>query len=283
MRCERRAGGRNERLRASPRSTTRKTCSEGGENAQRGGTLLGGARTMAQAIPFGQPILIGHHSEQRDRRFRTRIGDKMRKGIEAVRKAEELEQRAASVGSGGISSDDPAAVKKLREELAGLESLQERMKAANRCVRRGDRAGLAALGFGEEQIGDLFKPDFAGRLGFPDYRITNNGANMRRIKQRIEQLERRAQTPGIEPIIGDGWTICEDVEENRVIVRFDEKPSREILSALRQNGFKWSPTRGAHVRMRSNGALYAAKRAAGRIVGFRATGVTAHMQRKHPS
>jgi hypothetical protein len=187
----------------------------------------------------------------------------MRKGIEAARKAKELEQRAASVGSGGISSDDPAAVRKLREELAGLESLQERMKSANRCIRRGDRAGLAALGFREQQIDELFTPDFVGRLGFPGWRITNNGANIRRIKQRIEELEKRVQTPGIEAITGDGWTICEDVEENRIIVRFDEKPSREILAALRQNGFKWSPTRGAHVRMRSNGALYAAKRALG--------------------
>lgn len=25
------------------------------------------ARDMAQAIPFGQPILVGHHSETRDR------------------------------------------------------------------------------------------------------------------------------------------------------------------------------------------------------------------------
>ncbi len=28
---------------------------------------------MAQAIPFGQPILVGHHSEKRDRRYRGRI------------------------------------------------------------------------------------------------------------------------------------------------------------------------------------------------------------------
>jgi Domain of unknown function (DUF3560) len=131
--------------------------------------ILGRASGMADAIPFGQPILVGHHSEGRDRRFRARIGDTMRKGIEARRKADELERRAASVGTGGISSDDPAAVVKLRAELAKLEALQERMKSANRCVRRGDRAGLAALGFSEQRIETLFKPDFAGRLGFPDY------------------------------------------------------------------------------------------------------------------
>jgi len=225
--------------------------------------LLGGADSMMKAIPCGQPILVGHYSEGRDRRFRARIGDKMRKGIEARRKADELKRRAANVGSGGISSDDPAAVVKLRAELAKLEALQERMKSANRCVKRKDRAGLAALGFSERHIEEFFQPDFAGRLGFPGYAITNNGANCRRIKQRIKELEKRAITPGVEPIVGEGWTISEDTEENRVIVRFDAKPSRETLAALREYGFKWSPTRGAHVRMRSNGALYAAKRVVG--------------------
>ena len=31
------------------------------------------AHEMASAIPFGQPILVGHHSEGRDRRYRDRI------------------------------------------------------------------------------------------------------------------------------------------------------------------------------------------------------------------
>jgi len=225
--------------------------------------LLGRASGMADAIPFGQPILVGHHSEKRDRRFRARIGETMRKGIEARRKADELERRAASVGSGGISSDDPEAIEKLRESVVKLEASQDRMKSANKCVRKNDRAGLAALRFNEKQIETLFTPDFAGRRGFPDYAITNNGANIRRLKQRIEELEKLTRTPAMEMIVGDGWTISEDAEENRIVIRFDAKPPREMLNALRAAGFKWSPTRGAHVRMRSNGALYAAKRVLG--------------------
>ncbi|MCC3151437.1 DUF3560 domain-containing protein, partial [Bifidobacterium bifidum] len=31
------------------------------------------AHTMAEAIPFGQPILVGHHSEKRDRNYRGKI------------------------------------------------------------------------------------------------------------------------------------------------------------------------------------------------------------------
>jgi len=43
--------------------------------------LLGSAHTMADAIPFGQPILVGHHSEGRDRRYRARIEGKFSKGV----------------------------------------------------------------------------------------------------------------------------------------------------------------------------------------------------------
>ncbi len=39
------------------------------------------AHQMAQAIPFGQPILIGHHSEGRDRRYRDRIHSTYERGF----------------------------------------------------------------------------------------------------------------------------------------------------------------------------------------------------------
>ena len=222
-----------------------------------------GANAMADIIPMGQPILVGHHSEKRDRRYRERITGKMRKGVELSRKADELERCAERVGTAGISSDDPNAIAKLRAELASLESAQERMKRANRFARRGDRAGLAALRFSDRQVDELLTPDYCGRIGFPGYATANNNANIRRVKQRIGDLEARSQTSATEPIVGDGWTISEDLDENRIIVRFDAKPSRELLSKLRENGFRWSPTRGAHVRMRSNGAIYAAKHALG--------------------
>jgi hypothetical protein len=38
-----------------------------------GQALYDDAHRMADAIPFGQPILDGHHSEGRDRRYRDRI------------------------------------------------------------------------------------------------------------------------------------------------------------------------------------------------------------------
>lgn len=36
----------------------------------------------------------------------------------------------------------------------------------------------------------ILQPDFCGRVGYADYELTNNNANIRRMKQRLEQLEK---------------------------------------------------------------------------------------------
>ena len=73
------------------------------------------ADSDASAIPMGQPILVGHHSEKRDRNFRNRIHNNYSKGYQLKEKAGNLRARAASVGTAGVSSDDPDAVVKLEE------------------------------------------------------------------------------------------------------------------------------------------------------------------------
>lgn len=62
-----------------------------------------------------------------------------------------LLDKIRSVGTGGISSDDPQAVEKLEAKLAALEKHQELMKAANVAIRMKDPtegdAKLAELGY----------------------------------------------------------------------------------------------------------------------------------------
>ncbi|MDB5094551.1 MAG: hypothetical protein JWO85_2652 [Candidatus Eremiobacteraeota bacterium] len=232
---------------------------------QQGAALVESARRAAQQIPFGQPILVGHHSERRDRNYRSRYIARWDKGSRLLAEARDLDSAARGAGR-AIMSDDPEAIDALTAKLAKLKDLQDKMKSTNRAVRLKDRAkgraALSALGYPDAAIVNLYEPVY-GRIGVPSYALTNNGANIRRIEERIAALKRAAVTPAMEPVAGDGWTITEDVDDCRIAIRFDAKPDRPTLKALASAGFRWSPTRGAHVRQRSNGAIYAAKRVLG--------------------
>lgn len=45
------------------------------------------AHKMGSIIPFGQPILVGHHSENKDRRFRDRIQRTAERGFKHQKKS----------------------------------------------------------------------------------------------------------------------------------------------------------------------------------------------------
>lgn len=224
--------------------------------------LAGAARRDAAAIPFGQPILVGHHSEGRDRRFRARIAKRMEKAADEHGRAEELRRAADRVGTGGISSDDPEAVQKLAEKLAALERKQELMKATNAAIRKAGadvkaaQLAVGALGFTEDQIAQLLKPDFAGRIGFADYQLKNNNATIRQTRERLEEMRQRAAAAATQDAPAEQaypWgSVIEDAADNRICLTFAKENlvAREAAKAL---GFRWSPMRTAWVRQ-LNGA-----------------------------
>lgn len=228
-------------------------------------SLYSSARSMASVIPFGQPILVGHHSEGRDRKYRARITSKFEKSFETQDKAKYYAQKAeAAENSTAISSDDPEAVVKLREKIAKAEKEQNLMKAANKLLKskKGPkREELHKLGLTDANIDNLLQPDFCGRIGFPDYAIKNNNANIRRMKERLATLEAKSQDEESETEI-NGVKIVENVDENRCQVFFDGKPAENVRSYLKSNGFRWSPYNGCWQRQRSNAATYHATKAA---------------------
>jgi hypothetical protein len=227
-------------------------------------TRFGKARSEVAQIPFGQPILIGHHSERKHRAALNRHDRAIRKGIEAMDYAEKLAAQAAAVGAGGISSDDPEALVKLQAELDRAVKNQELMIAANKLIKKNDRVGLAALGLSEAQIDQLFTPDFAKRIGFPGYALKNNNASIRRIKERITSIQsNRAAEEAFTPISGEGWRIY--AEDNRICIAFGERQSAERVQVIKKRGFVWSPTRNAWVRKFSPNAVYDAKQLIGRF------------------
>ena len=219
------------------------------------------ARDMGSAIPMGQPILVGHHSEKCDRAFRGRIDNTFRQGVDQQKKADYYAQKAASVGKGGISGDDPDAIAKLKAKLDRMEADQTLMKAANRVVRAKKKseqeklAGLAKLGFPEAAAAKLLVPVY-GVIGFESWKLSNNNANIKRVKTRITELDANHDRADVEEA-HEGFAYLEDTGENRVMFEFDGKPNNEVRTVLKSHGFKWSSSRMAWVRKMTGNALWA--------------------------
>jgi len=111
------------------------------------------------------------------------------------------------------------------------------MKAANKLIRKNDREGLAALGFSETQITKLFQPDFCGRIGFADYETKNNGANIRRLKERLAQVEKK-QTMDDEDLEINGVKIEGRPSENRIRLYYGHRVDLDTYKALKSYGFR---------------------------------------------
>jgi hypothetical protein len=220
------------------------------------------AHTLAGVIPFGQPVLVGHHSESRHRAHIKRTDQTMRKAVEADKKASYYTDKAASVGSGGISSDDPDAGDKLKTKLAKREKMHADMKAINQIVRKHKNfearyAAVIEAGYSAAVAQGASEPDFMQKVGFPSYALTNNSAEIRRLKKRIAEQEKAGARAGKE-IQGRGYTMRQDTDENRIMFEFPGKPDAETRNVLKQNGFKWSPSRTAWVRKWTANAEFAA-------------------------
>jgi len=103
------------------------------------------------------------------------------------------------------------------------------------------------------------EPDFCGRIGFAGFNLTNNNANIRRLKLRLADLEKRSEQETTEKE-ENGITIIDNVEENRLQLFFPGKPCEEIRTDLKSSGFRWSRFNGCWQRHRSNAATWNAER-----------------------
>lgn len=223
------------------------------------------AKSAASMIPFGQPILVGHHSEKRDRNFRSRINANFDRAFELAEQADKYKERAARIGTGGISSDDPAAILKLVLKLGRCELSQQMMKTANSIIRRCNKDSslnyieiMAEAGFSENIANEIREPDHCGRIGFAAYSLQNNNAEIKRLRTRIKSLvviKSREQDASEPTQHGPAQKILED---GRICFKFDGKPDDDIRTILKSNGFKWAPSRKLWVRKSTANGLYAA-------------------------
>ena len=218
---------------------------------------------LADMIPFGQPILIGHHSEGRARRHHERIWNDMGKSVAADNKAEYLQHRADNLGNNGIASDDPEAIQKLKEKLTNLESSQETMKAINKVIRSKHTANTDKIEYmiTTHHLTEKQALETLNENGFASYSLQNNNATIRATRERIQDLEKlHNQEPlsATGEIDGLSWSLFED--DGRLQFSFDDKPSETIRKTLKSHAFTWSPSRKTWVRKITPNSVIITKR-----------------------
>ena len=187
------------------------------------------------------------------------------KHVQDYRKAQELEH-AGSKGN------------LYRQKAERLQKLQALMVAANKIVRakataEAKIARMGELGLSPARAAELLKPDFAGRYGFADYQLTNNGAEIRRLLKQAEAEDAKDARPTADVLqTDDGIRVVDNAEADRVQIVFPGKPDDATRTALKARGFRWSPTEGAWQRQRTNAALYWAQQLVQGLSGAKANG-----------
>ena len=223
------------------------------------------SHNITKDIPFGQPILVGHHSEGRHRRDIARSWSLLGKGVELQKQAERVRVQLQYVPS-RISGDDDSAIDLLREEITADRARSEQMKDANRRWKKGRAALLTA-----EELEKCYPASLAKYGQTPDqarpyasFQLSNLNANIRRKEDRIKELERLGRGMPAD-VVGAGWHTEHDGNDNRLRIVFDAKPDAETIKLLKSSGFKWAPSVGAWQRQDTLNARYSLNRVLDRL------------------
>lgn len=185
--------------------------------------------------------------------------------LSMIRDAIPHEQLIAEYRSGkrreAISGDDPAALEKLTARLEGMKERHEEAKKKNAYWRKhGTMKGYP--GFSDEKAAKIDAeikalPPYA-QTPFPAYHMSNENAEMKRLRDRIETIQRQ-QAAGDAQHVYNGFTVEQSAADGRINITFDEKPDVPARDVLKSNGFHWSPRAKVWTRQLTDNALRAVR------------------------
>ena len=183
---------------------------------------------------------------------------------EKYEQCKEIEDKIRNLLSGKeiITSGDPEAIEKLKNKLSSLEKAQETMKAVNAFYRKHKTLdGCPDLSWEnieklKSSMTDSWRAD---PKPFESWALSNNSAEIRRVKERIKNLEVIKAKPA-DTKEYDGFSVVEDPEAMRIKLLFEDKPSAEIRDVLKKNGFRWSPRVNAWQTQLTNNGRYRLER-----------------------
>jgi len=171
---------------------------------------------------------------------RARMNRKDEQAAEHAKMAEHHDAKAAGLEAQlerSVFSDDPDAIEQLEARIAEHEAKRDRMRRVNALYKKGDVAGLAALGLDLERLRVKLAAagPYWGDKPHVAYELTNLGARIRADRERIAAI--RARTQRATAAEAAGGVLIEGGEYVRVT--FAAPPERAILEALKAAGFQW--------------------------------------------
>lgn len=155
-------------------------------------------------------------------------------------------------------------VERLQDKLDQRTELQEQMKAANKVIRNAKLSEmdkldeLMALGISQKNANMLLTPNCFGGMGFAQYQLSNNNAEIRRLSGLIEQKSRNLGKEDKSEDYSFG-SVEFNYSGERINITFDCKPSPEACKVCKTHGFHWSPSQGNWTRQLTNNALFSVK------------------------
>lgn len=173
----------------------------------------------------------------------------------------EILDKIKSYGVGGfpILSGDADAIERLKQKIADAEKAQETMKLRNAYYRKHKTLkGCEGVPDSLAAKLDAAIPTTFEKVPYASWELSNNNANIKRVKERLAKLEReKSAEAGAWDTEGLALTVVENKEIMRLQVIFEDKPSAEVRDLLKGAAFHWSPSQNAWQRQLTDNARYA--------------------------
>jgi len=154
-------------------------------------------------------------------------------------------------------------IDRYKADLASMQRNHEKMKQGNKLVAKAIKSGedisqtlINNYGVAPHMV------DWCMKFGF---NLTNNNANMKRVEQRIKELEQKETMRQNQPekeYTFKGGKVVMNYEADRIQIFFDVRPTQQELNdwkAKGLNSFNWSPSAMAWQRKITGNAIYATK------------------------
>lgn len=174
-------------------------------------------------------------------------------------------EKIKAVGTGAVDLADPNAKEMLSERLEKYKKELEHSKEINAYWRK----HKSLVGFPEmdpEKAEEMTKsieeslqrhPWISSPV--PGYELTSLRDKIKRTTERLEELNRRQETPNSENEY-EGFTVIENNDVMRLQIIFPDKPDEVTRNILKSNGFKWAPSQNAWQRQLTDNSRRALKR-----------------------